>query len=55
MIAHVHSECVAVGNEVFSLAGSNVLYNDSSLQRRFRDLRSACQFDGRSVGNRRNF
>jgi alkylation response protein AidB-like acyl-CoA dehydrogenase len=43
MMAFVHGECMAIANEVFSLAGSNVLYNDSALQRRFRDMRAACQ------------
>jgi indole-3-acetate monooxygenase len=43
MTAHVHSECMALANEVFGLAGTNVLYNTSSLQRRFRDMRAVCQ------------
>ena len=41
--AFVHAECMEIANEVYGLAGSNVLYNTSSLQRRFRDMRAACQ------------
>lgn len=41
--AHVHSECMAIANDVYALAGASVLYASSTLQRRFRDLRSACQ------------
>ena len=43
MMAHVHQECMAIASEVFALEGSNVLYNSSPLQRRFRDMRAACQ------------
>jgi len=43
MMAHVHVECMAIASEVFALEGSNVLYNTSPLQRRFRDMRAACQ------------
>lgn len=43
MMAHVHTECLAIASEVFTLEGSNVLYNASPLQRRFRDMRAACQ------------
>jgi indole-3-acetate monooxygenase len=43
VVAFVHAECMAIASEIFTLAGSNVLYNTSSLQRRFRDMRAACQ------------
>jgi alkylation response protein AidB-like acyl-CoA dehydrogenase len=43
MVAHVHQECLAIANEIFSDAGTAVLYEGSSMQRRFRDMRSACQ------------
>jgi alkylation response protein AidB-like acyl-CoA dehydrogenase len=43
MVAHAHTACVEIVNEVFSLAGSNALYNSSPLQRRLRDVRSAAQ------------
>jgi indole-3-acetate monooxygenase len=42
-VAFVHTECMSIANEIFTLAGSNVLYNTSSLQRRYRDMRAACQ------------
>jgi alkylation response protein AidB-like acyl-CoA dehydrogenase len=43
MVAHAHTECVAIVNEVFGLAGSNALYSRSPLQRRLRDVRVAAQ------------
>src|SRR5690606_20877763 len=43
MVAYVHQECLAIANEVFSDAGTASLYAGSSMQRRFRDMRSACQ------------
>lgn len=49
MVAHVHTECMAVANEAFSLAGSNALYLSSSLQRRWRDIRAASQHAGAST------
>jgi alkylation response protein AidB-like acyl-CoA dehydrogenase len=42
-MAHVHAECMTVANEIFTLAGTNILYDTSSLQRRFRDIRAVCQ------------
>ena len=41
--AFVHEECSKIGAEIFRLGGTGVLYNDSPLQRRFRDLTTACQ------------
>ncbi len=41
--AFIHDECSKLGAEIFKLAGTAVLYNNSTLQRRFRDLRTACQ------------
>ena len=41
--AYVHDECSKIGSEIFRLGGTGVLYNDSTLQRRFRDLTTACQ------------
>jgi alkylation response protein AidB-like acyl-CoA dehydrogenase len=41
--AHVHSECAQIGTDIYALAGSAVLPNSSTLQRRFRDLRTASQ------------
>jgi indole-3-acetate monooxygenase len=43
MAAHVHHECLAIANDVFSDAGTASLYEGSSIQRRFRDMRTACQ------------
>ena len=43
MVAHVHGECIAIMDQLFALAGTTPLYDGSSLQRRFRDLRSAGQ------------
>jgi alkylation response protein AidB-like acyl-CoA dehydrogenase len=43
MVARAHTECVEIVNEAFGLAGSNAMYNTSSLQRRFRDIRTAAQ------------
>lgn len=43
MLSHVHGECVAIMDQLFSLAGATPLYDGSSLQRRYRDLRAACQ------------
>ncbi|MBL8651118.1 MAG: acyl-CoA dehydrogenase family protein [Sphingopyxis sp.] len=43
MLSHVHAECVAIMDVLFSLAGANPLYDGSALQRRYRDLRAACQ------------
>ncbi len=34
---------MAVMDELFQLSGTVPLYNGSSVQRRFRDLRTACQ------------
>ena len=41
--AYVHDDCSKIGSEIFRLGGAGVLYNDSTLQRRFRDLTTACQ------------
>ncbi len=41
--AYVHDECSKIGSEIFRLGGTGVLYTDSTLQRRFRDLTTACQ------------
>jgi indole-3-acetate monooxygenase len=43
MVARAHTECVEIVNEAFGLAGSNAMYSSSSLQRRFRDIRTAAQ------------
>lgn len=43
MVAHVHHECLAIANDVFSDAGTSSLYEGSTMQRRFRDMRTACQ------------
>jgi hypothetical protein len=43
MVARAHTECVEIVNEAFGLAGSNAMYSSSSLQRRFRDVRTAAQ------------
>lgn len=43
MVARAHTECVEIVNEAFALAGSNAMYNTSSIQRRFRDIRTAAQ------------
>lgn len=48
MVAHVHTECMAIVNEAFSLSGSNAIYNTSALQRRWRDVRTASQHLGAS-------
>lgn len=42
-MSHVHFECLAVANDVFTLGGTTVLGDSASLQRRFRDIRTACQ------------
>jgi alkylation response protein AidB-like acyl-CoA dehydrogenase len=42
-VARAHTECVEIVNEAFGLAGSNAMYNTSSIQRRFRDIRTAAQ------------
>lgn len=42
-ISHIHFECLDIANDVFTLGGTTVLYNNASLQRRFRDMRTACQ------------
>ena len=41
--AYVHDECSKIGSEIFRLGGTGALYNHSTLQRRFRDLTTACQ------------
>jgi alkylation response protein AidB-like acyl-CoA dehydrogenase len=43
MVSYAHTECVAIVNEAFALAGSNAMYSSSSLQRRLRDVRTAAQ------------
>lgn len=43
MLTFVHAECVAVMDQLFHLAGTTPLYDGSPLQRRYRDLRTACQ------------
>jgi alkylation response protein AidB-like acyl-CoA dehydrogenase len=43
MVARAHTECVEIVNEAFGLAGSNAMYNTSTLQRRLRDIRTAAQ------------
>jgi alkylation response protein AidB-like acyl-CoA dehydrogenase len=43
IVAFVHNECVATGEDAFRMGGSNVLYRSSSLQRRWRDLHTAGQ------------
>lgn len=42
-VAHVHHECMTIVNDAFSDAGTASLYHGSSMQRRFRDMRTACQ------------
>jgi alkylation response protein AidB-like acyl-CoA dehydrogenase len=42
-VALAHTECVDIVNQAFTLAGSNALYNTSTLQRRWRDVRTAAQ------------
>ncbi len=41
--AYMHDECSKIGSEIFRLGGTGVLYNDSTLQRRFCDLTTTCQ------------
>lgn len=48
MVAYVHVQCVDIVNECFSLAGSDALYDTSTLQRRWRDVRAAAQHAGAS-------
>ncbi|MCW2499658.1 MAG: acyl-CoA dehydrogenase type 2 [Frankiales bacterium] len=43
MVSYAHTECVAIVNEAFALAGSSATYSSSALQRRFRDIRTAAQ------------
>jgi alkylation response protein AidB-like acyl-CoA dehydrogenase len=43
MVSYAHTECVAIINEAFALAGSNAMYSSSSIQRRLRDARTAAQ------------
>lgn len=43
MMAFLHGECMAVVDELFQLSGTTPLYDGSSIQRRYRDLRTACQ------------
>lgn len=43
VVAYVHQECMAIANEIFALSGTGILDLGSSLQRRFRDIRSVCQ------------
>jgi len=42
-VTYGHAECCAVTNEAFAIAGSNAVYNSSTLQRRWRDARVAAQ------------
>lgn len=42
-VSHIHFECLEIANDVFTLGGTTVLYDNASLQRRFRDMRTACQ------------
>lgn len=49
MVAFAHTECVAIVNEAFGLAGSSALYESSPLQRRLRDVRTAAQHTAASV------
>src|SRR3546814_20923846 len=46
VIAYTHTECVAIVNEAFALAGSVPVYKKSALQRRWRDVRCAAQHYG---------
>src|SRR3546814_10906580 len=48
VIAYTHTECVAIVNEAFALAGSVPVYKKSALQRRWRDVRCAAQHYGAS-------
>ena len=43
MVAHAHTECVDIVNEAFGMAGSNAMYCSSTLQRRWRDIRTVAQ------------
>lgn len=43
MLSFVHAECMSVIDQLFQLAGTTPLYDGSSLQRRYRDVRTACQ------------
>jgi len=43
MLSFIHAECVAIMDDLFHLAGTTPLYDGSALQRRYRDLRTACQ------------
>jgi alkylation response protein AidB-like acyl-CoA dehydrogenase len=43
MVSYAHTECVAIVNEAFALAGSTAAYNSSAIGRRFRDIRTAAQ------------
>jgi len=43
MMAFVHAECVGMMDDLFQLGGSSAVYDISPLQRRYRDLRTACQ------------
>lgn len=43
MLSFVHAECIAVMNTLFHLAGATPVYDGAPMQRRFRDLRTACQ------------
>jgi alkylation response protein AidB-like acyl-CoA dehydrogenase len=42
-VTYGHAETVAIANDAFAIAGSNAVYNSSSLQRRWRDARVAAQ------------
>lgn len=42
MLTFVHAECVAVMDTLFHLAGATPVFDGGPLQRRFRDLRTAC-------------
>jgi alkylation response protein AidB-like acyl-CoA dehydrogenase len=43
MLTFVHAECIAIMDTLFHLAGATPVYDGSPMQRRFRDLRTACQ------------
>jgi indole-3-acetate monooxygenase len=42
-VTYGHAETVEIANDAFAIAGSNAVYNSSSLQRRWRDARVAAQ------------
>src|SRR3546814_14100936 len=55
VIAYTHTECVAIVNEAFALAGSVPVYKKSALQRRWRDVRCAAQHYGASPSAHQRF